>query len=148
MRKFVTANGDRCDSQFEVILIDNLIERGISYKVPKKVQDSMEYHRPVRGGFCKDCDSNNVRKGGLYTPDLMLVNGQDWYLEAKGGTWTTDSRSRIRYMLLTNPDVDLRFIFRRNAPIKKGSKTRCIAWCESHGCLAHVGTGVPQEWIK
>lgn len=145
--KHVSAMGDRCDSKFEVILIDNLIDRDISYHHCKKVVDSLEYSRPVRGGFCKDCDSNNVRKGALYTPDLSLVNGQAWYLEAKGGSWTVDSRSRITHFLQANPDVDLRFIFRRDAPIKRGSKTKCSAWCKKHDCLVHIGMEVPEAWL-
>lgn len=148
MIKRVTANGDRCDSRFEVLIIDDLISRGITYYHPTKVVDSLEYSRPVQGGYCTDCDSTNVRKRARYTPDLEQVNGGDWYLELKGGTWTVDSRSRITHFLKDNPDVDLRFIFRRDTFIKKGSKTRCSKWCERHGCKVYIGEEVPEEWLS
>ncbi len=148
MKAFVTALGDRCDSKFEVVIIDNLIERGIQYFHPKRVVDSLEYSRPVLGGFCNICASPDVRKRARYTPDLEQINGQSWYLEVKGGTWTVSSRSRIAHFLQCRPDVDLRFIFRRDTFIKKGSKTRCSTWCHKHGCKVHIGEEVPEEWLS
>ncbi len=134
-------NGDKCDSDFEVIIVDDLIERGVQYEFHP---GPFVYHRPCRGGFCLDCDSNNVRKGATYTPDLYLPDS-DIYVELKGGSMTRASRGRLIDFCRTG-EVQLHFLFRDNRTIK-GTKKRHIEWAESLGCVAATGLRIPDEWL-
>lgn len=136
-------NGDKCDSEFEVMIVDDLIARGVPYEFHP---GPFQYSRKVRGGYCLDCDSNNVRKGATYTPDLYLP-GPDIYIELKGGSMTQASRGRLVDFCKTG-EVPIRFLFRDNRPIFAGSKTKHVPWAERQGCIAAVGTQVPEEWLK
>ncbi len=141
-RIFRSEAGDKCDSEFEVIIVNDLIERGVPYEFHP---GPFAYSRPVRGGYCKDCDSNEVRKGALYTPDLYLPSSKV-YVELKGGSMTQASRGRLADFCRTG-EVDIRFLFRDNRTIRKGSKTRHVAWAERYGCIAAVGMQIPEEWL-
>ncbi len=139
--ELTTVRGDVCDSTYEKKVIDDLIGRGVDYEFHP---GPYEYSRPCRGGFCLDCDSNNVRKGALYTPDLRLVR-QDIIVELKGGSMTAASRGRLRDFCKSCGFV-LYFMFRDDRFIKKGSKTRHRRWAERIGCIVHIGMEIPDEW--
>jgi len=134
-------NGDKCDSDFEVMIVDDLIDRGIEYEFHP---GPFVYNRAVRGGYCLDCDSNTVRKGATYVPDLYLP-GPGIYIELKGGSMTTASRGRLNDFCRTG-EVPIRFIFRDNRMIK-GTKMRHLDWAAKNKCIAVVSRQVPQEWI-
>jgi hypothetical protein len=136
-------NGDKCDSEYEVLIVDDLIERGIAYEFHP---GPFVYNRPVRGGYCLDCDANNVRKGATYTPDLFLPDS-DIYIELKGGSMTQASRGRLADFCRTG-EVKIRFLFRDNRKIYRGSKTYHVPWAEKQGCIAAVGMAVPEGWVK
>lgn len=80
-----------------------------------------------------------------YTPDFLLPNGI--YLECKG-YWDSEDRRKIKSVLESNPDIDVRMVFQ--APfnkIHKGSKTTYATWCERHNikwCSFH---SIPIEWL-
>jgi hypothetical protein len=132
--------GDQCDSMFEVQVINDLLERGVSYD---HHPDKIPYHRKVRGGFCLDCDSNNVRKGALYQADLYLpLSGV--YVELKGGTMSQDSRSRLRDVVRSG--TTLYFLFRQDRKLNKVSKTRYAKWADQLKCPYHIGMTIPPGW--
>lgn len=139
---FLSEAGDRCDSDFEVIIVNDLLERGVPYEFHP---GPFEYSRLVRSGFCLDCDSNNVRKGALYTPDLYLP-GPELYIELKGGSTTQASRGRLRDFI-KHGEVKLCFIFRDDRKIR-GTKARHRQWAERQGCTTHIGLEVPESWLK
>lgn len=142
-RQYWSEAGDKLDSEFEVLIVNYLIQHEVPYEAHPQ---ALEYSRYVRAGFCVDCDSDNVRKGAMYTPDVYLPD-TNVYLELKGGSFTQASRGRLADFIRTNPDVDLRFIFRDNAKIR-GTKKRKAQWCEFYKVPVHIGPTVPEEWYK
>lgn len=134
-------NGDKCDSEFEVMVIDDLIERGIEYE---HHPEFLTYNKPVIGGYCLDCDSNNVRKSATYVPDLYLP-GPDIWIELKGGSMTKESRGRLIAYGRTG-EVQLHFLFRDNRKIR-GTKSNHLQWAKKNKFIAAVGTSVPEEWL-
>ena len=141
--ELTTLNGEVCDSLYERLVLDDLTRRGVEYWFHP---GPYEYHRPVRGGFCLDCDSNSVRKGALYTPDLYLP-GPQILIELKGGSTTKESRGRLVDYCKTEGNV-LYFMFRDNRPILSGSKTTHRKWAERLGCIVHIGMTVPESWLE
>lgn len=139
---FRSENGDKCDSDFEVLVVDDLISRGIEYEFHP---GPFVYNRNVVSGYCLDCDSDNVRKGATYTPDLYLPD-QDIYIELKGGSMTQASRGRLADFCRTG-EVKIRFLFRDNRKIR-GTKSTHLQWAKKLGCIAAVGNKVPEEWIN
>lgn len=141
--ELTTKDGDVCDSLYERIIIDNLIERGVPYEFHP---GPYEYSRPVRAGFCSECDSNSVRKGAMYTPDLLLPS-TGIIVELKGGSMTQEGRGRLKDFCRTC-DFVLHFMFRYpDKPIKTGSKTRQRRWAERMNCVVGGGMSIPEEWV-
>ena len=83
----------------------------------------------------------------LYTPDFTLEGNKIIYLEAKGNF---DSADRSKHLALKeqHPDLDIRFVFQRDNPIRKGSKTTYSMWAEKLGFKWCIGEDVPDEWLK
>lgn len=80
-----------------------------------------------------------------YTPDFT-VPGQGWYLEVKGYL-DADTRKKMLYVQRANPFADIRFVFQRDNPIRKGSKTKYSDWATKHGFMCAIG-GVPPSWLR
>ena len=83
----------------------------------------------------------------FYTPDIKLPNGI--YIDLKGGTFESKDRTKTKHFIKSNPDVDLRFVFKCNSrinPKNRNSKTYG-EWCESQKLLWAVGK-IPESWIK
>lgn len=82
-----------------------------------------------------------------YIPDFRLPNGI--YLEAKG-KFDAASRRKMLLVVEQNPDLDIRMLFMRDNPIRKGSKTKYSDWAEKHGIKYAVSLDgrVPAEWIN
>lgn len=82
-----------------------------------------------------------------YTPDFILKNGI--IIEAKGRFLSSD---RTKHLLVKaqHPDLDIRFLFSRDQPLSKGSKTFYSDWCNKHGFKYHVSYEgqVPKAWLK
>ena len=133
--------GDKCDSDFEVLIVDALIEKGIPYEFHP---GPFVYNRACRGGYCLDCESNNVRKGATYVPDLYLPD-TDIYVELKGGSMTAASRGRLNDFCRTG-EVPIRFLFRDNRKIK-GTLMRHLDWAKKNKAIAAVGKRIPDSWI-
>ena len=73
-------------------------------------------------------------KPGVYTPDWLLPNGI--LIEIKGRFSPAD---RAKHLLIKKQDVyntdylDIRFLFKVNNTLYKGSKSRYSDWCDKHG---------------
>ncbi len=75
-----------------------------------------------------------------------------WFIKSDGsamvvetkGYW--DSRVDETRCVEQNPAIDIRYVFQRDQPICKGSKTMYSDWCRKKGIPFAIGT-VPQEWL-
>ena len=90
-------------------------------------------------------------KKGTYNPDFVLTTerGTKVYIEAKG-QFDKKDRDKTLWVLEANPGIDLRLLFQRNNPIRKGSRTTYGSWCDKHGIKWSVSsTGfVPESWVR
>ena len=143
--KFVSKKGDRCDSQYERDVADSLFARGISYE---HQPGPYEYSTPVVGGFCADCDSNNVRQGRSYTPDFMLIpSGR--LVEAKGKFLAHQRGLLTHFIRSRSTKAVLSFVFMRDNYInRKTSRTRLTGWATKQKCESAVGIHIPKEWAN
>jgi len=79
-----------------------------------------------------------------YTPDFHLPN--DVIIEAKGYL-TAAMRRKYLQVKEDNPYIDLRFVFQRNNPLRKGSKKTYLSWAASNGFPAVIGPDIPPSWF-
>lgn len=131
-------------SKYESSIFDDLKERGVdvAYESEKLV-----YHATVRSAHCASCGSHDVLSRHVYTPDFVVKrsDGSTLYIEAKGYFKSTD-RSKMRAVLKSNPDIDIRMMFMSNGKID--DDTRYSDWCEKFGVKYHIGKEVPIQWLK
>lgn len=143
MPKYRNKAGELCTSKYEVSVTDDLWKRGVEYIWQP---GPFCYTSRVLGGFCGECDSNNVRKGRLYTPDLLIVSSGR-VVELKGGDVKTPVRGALRDFVRNSEDgILLHFMFRRNTLIR-GSKTTLRRWAQNMGCPVHIGMTIPENWL-
>jgi hypothetical protein len=84
-----------------------------------------------------------------YTPDFIFTkkNGTLMYIETKG-RWTATDRKKMKHILQSNPDIDLRIIFQNpNQRISKSSKTTYEAYALKLGIQHVAKKNIPQEWL-
>jgi len=85
-----------------------------------------------------------------YTPDFIFTkrNGQLMYIETKG-RWTSIDRLKMKHVLASNPDIDIRMVFQApTQKISKGSKTTYESYANKLGIM-HVGKkDIPAEWMS
>lgn len=79
-----------------------------------------------------------------YLPDFVLSNGI--ILEVKG-RFTAPDRVKHELIKAQYPELDIRFVFQRNQPINKGSKTMYSDWCDKRGFL-YCFVNIPEDWIN
>ena len=79
-----------------------------------------------------------------YTPDWFLPGGV--IVETKG-KFTGADRTKMLDVKEQHPDLDIRLVFMKDNPIRKGSKTKCSQWAANHGFPYAIGN-IPDEWIK
>jgi hypothetical protein len=160
-RVFVSQNGDKCDSDFERVLINDLIERGIRYEY-ESPHATFEYIVPLqaRFGHCFDCGGNLVgqkrkRKLDLWLPDHGFV------VEIKG-KFPPTIRTKMTHLIEQNRDADIRFFFMRNGWQNNRTKKRTyMDWARVRGIKAAVGDprenpgtkaygcgALPEEWFE
>jgi hypothetical protein len=84
-----------------------------------------------------------------YIPDFIITtkSGKKIYIEAKG-RWVANDRKKLELVMQQNPDKDVRILFMRDNPLRKGSKTTYSAWCRKKGFTFAISTNgsVPEEW--
>ncbi len=155
---FLTQNGDKCDSDYERAVIDDLIDRGVGYGY-EVGEARFEYATPVVNGYCKACGakSKQVVQRRYRTLDVRLENGI--VVEIKG-KFEPSLRTLMRHLIRGNPGADIRFFFMRDAWQTKKHKQTYGSWATAQGIKWAAGDprynpgtkaygvgGIPQEWI-
>jgi hypothetical protein len=84
------------------------------------------------------------QKDGSYVPDFEVIRPirTRLFIEAKGRFLGKD-RTKLKAVKAAHPEIDLRIVFQRNAPICKGSKTRNLDWAAKNGFIATVFPELP-----
>jgi hypothetical protein len=84
-----------------------------------------------------------------YTPDFVFTkrDGSLMYIETKG-RWTAIDRKKMKYILISNPELDIRMIFQNpNQKISKASRTTYEIYANKLG-IEHVAKrDIPAEWL-
>lgn len=123
-------------SGFEEKVDRSLAMRGVPYEYETEF---LEYIKPPVPA-----------KKGTYNPDFTLraENGAKIYIEAKG-EFDKKDRDKTLWVLEANPGIDLRLLFQRNNPIRKGSRTTYGSWCDKHGIKWAVSSlgNIPESWL-
>ena len=118
----------------------DLDKRGITYG-----------YETVRLRYTKLCcpKCGESIKSGQYTPDFVFERtfGLRLLVETKG-LFTSTDRTKHLAVKCSNPKEDIRFLFQRDNPIRKGSKTKYSTWCLKNGYIFSVGESIPEEWLK
>lgn len=162
-KSFPTQNRDRCASDYERGIIDDLIDRGVDYGYESAIGSSrkfrISYTTPIVRGECGSCGAKGapVVQRRSYTPDIHLPSGV--IVEVKG-KFPPAKRTLMRYAIRCNADHDIRFIFMADTWMTKAKKRRLSDWCRAQGIIYQVGDprakpgtvaygsgGIPQEWI-
>lgn len=84
-----------------------------------------------------------------YTPDFILTkkDGTLMYIETKG-RWTSADRLKMKHVLKSNPDIDIRIVFQNgNQKISKGSKTTYEMYANKLGITKVANKMIPTEWL-
>jgi len=84
-----------------------------------------------------------------YTPDFIFTraDGTKLYVEAKG-RFDPDDRKKMLLIKEQHPDIDIRLLFMRDQPIRKGSKTFYSMWCIKNNIDYACGIDMPKEWLE
>lgn len=85
-----------------------------------------------------------------YTPDFIFTkrNGEFMYIETKG-RWTATDRKKMKHVLHSNPDIDIRIIFQNpNQRISKTSKTTYEKYANKLGIKHVAKRDIPKEWLE
>ena len=123
-----TKKGIKVRSKLEKKIADELTALGVKYLYEK---DKLYYSVP--------------ETAHVYTPDFAIV-GKDFVIEVKG-LLDSDTRKKMLYVQRSNPFSDIRFVFQRDNPIRKGSKTKYSDWATANGFKYAIGS-VPEEWLS
>jgi len=84
-----------------------------------------------------------------YTPDFVFTkkDGGTMFVETKG-RWTTADRKKMKYVLDSNPGIDIRIVFQNpNQKISKGSNTTYEAYANKLGVKHVAKKMIPAEWL-
>jgi len=85
-----------------------------------------------------------------YTPDFVFTkrNGQFMFVETKG-RWTTADRTKMKYVLASNPGLDIRMVFQNpNQRLSKTSKTTYAEYALKLGIRYVAKKDIPAEWLE
>ena len=127
-------------SGFEQKIKTDLDQRGIKYG-----------YETIKLKYTKICcgECGAVVQHGTYTPDFIIdrQSGVPLIVEGKG-YFDSPDRTKMLSVKRDNPTADIRFLFVRDNPIRKGSKTKYSDWCNKHGFLYDFGVEVPKGWLK
>ena len=126
-------------SQLEDRVRLDLEERKIAYEYESI---KLEYVKDT----CPKC--GHLLRKGRYTPDFIIErsSGIRLVVEVKG-RFTSSDRTKMQRVKRDNPKEDIRFVFQRDQPLRKGSTTRYSEWSERNGFPWAIGV-IPDEWIK
>lgn len=127
-------------SGFEQRIKKDLEERNIIYEYE---QHTLKYTK-LRCPHCKE-----IVDTGVYTPDFVIqrLTGIRLVVEGKGYL-DAPNRTLMQRVKRDNPHEDIRFLFQRDQPIRKGSKTFYSTWAVKNGFPFAIGTSIPEGWLK
>jgi hypothetical protein len=130
----------RSRSGFEEKIKKDLEGRGIAFEYEKHTLSYVKRH-------CPHC--LKVVDTGTYTPDFVIqrVAGVRLVVEGKGH-FDSEDRTKMLLVKKNNPLCDLRMLFQRDQPIRKGSKTLYSTWAAKHGFPYAIGISIPEGWLK
>lgn len=83
-----------------------------------------------------------------YTPDftVTLADGRRFFIEVKGYLRPED-RAKLLAVKRDNPNIDLRLIFGRDNPLRKGAVMTYSQWATKNNIPYAIGTP-PKEWFE
>ena len=83
-----------------------------------------------------------------YTPDFIFnkSNGTKFYIEAKG-RFDPEDRKKMLLIKQQQPELDIRLLFMRDQPIRKGSKTLYSDWAKKNNFTYATGTEGLLQWL-
>ena len=85
-----------------------------------------------------------------YTPDFVFTKktGKLMLIETKG-RWTAIDRQKMKHVLVSNPDIDIRLVFQNpTQKISKGSPTTYEAFALKLGIKHVAKKEIPAEWME
>jgi acetyl-CoA carboxylase beta subunit len=128
-------------SKFEIRLGRELTEMGEKFSYEK---EKWQYKLKPYNAKCSKCGSCEVYETRIYTPDFFLSSGI--VVEAKGHL-TSKMRTKLKAVIASNPDKDLRIVFMQDNFLTKSRKKTYSKWCEQQGIKYSIGS-IPKEWTK
>ena len=126
-------------SKFEIRLGRELTAMGAKFSYEK---EKWQYKLKPYNANCSKCGSNEVYETRIYTPDFFLSSGI--VVEAKGHL-TAKMRTKLKAVIASNPEKDLRIVFMQDNFLTKSRKKKYSTWCEQQGITYAIGS-IPKEW--
>lgn len=126
-------------SGFEQRVMNDLTKRGIEH-----TYETLQLNYIKRE--CPHC--GEVVDRGTYKPDFIIPRKSGVRLVVEGkGYLDSANRTLMQRVKRDNPDEDIRFLFQRDQPIRKGSKTTYSQWAQKNGFPWAIGESIPSEWL-
>lgn len=125
-------------SKFEAKFAAYLTSLGIKFKYES---GKIKFQVRVRGGECPSCGSHDVVKHRYYVPDFRVG---PHILETKG---RLTSAERTKFLAVNKVAPNVRLVFQRDNPIKKGSSIKYSDWCNTNGIKYAVSFPLPPSVI-
>lgn len=130
-------------SWYEYYVAQNLDALGIRYEYE---QYQFSYYPTISKGICLDCNSKNVSREAIYTPDWYFPD-HDFFIETKGILSATE-RKKLQ-AVQTQCDIDLKVMIDSNGRIRGSKKwERYSDWLEWAGFEYSIGKDIPERWFK
>jgi hypothetical protein len=104
------------------------------------------YNYPL-AAECNDCGSTNIFKRRTYLADFRIFNadGTPRILEGKGKC-DRDERKKIKAIINSNQDIDIRMVFQRNNWITKAHCSKYSDWCDKEQIKWAIKK-IPKDWL-
>jgi len=82
-----------------------------------------------------------------YIPDFVVVlpSGYTFYVEVKGYFRAVD-QTKMRAVKEANPDLDIRFLFQYDKPVRKGAKMTYSDWADKYHFPWAIKK-IPRGWL-
>ena len=126
-------------SKFEIRLGKELTKMKVKFSYES---EKWEYKIKPYNATCSACGSDEVYETRIYTPDFFLPSGV--VVEAKGN-FTPKMRTKIKAVIKSNPNKDLRIVFMQDNFLTTNRKKRYSGWCKQQGIKCAIGS-IPEEW--
>lgn len=128
-------------SWYEYHVSEDLIKRGIVFEYE---QYSFTYYPTISKGVCLDCNSTNVSRAAVYTPDWYLPD-QNIFIETKGILSASERKKLIA--VRDQNSIDLRIMLEYDRKINTKKWERYSDWCIWADFQWAEGKRVPESWL-